>query len=62
MNTEYPETEKFKKLEALLEERGLEFPPTMQFQYWHDPAFKAIFCLILELFEGYAATSTWEFE
>lgn len=48
---EFPEAEKFKKIEALLGSRGLEFTPPMRFNYFNDPMFKALFTLILELFE-----------
>lgn len=42
---------RFEKLKELLEVRGMEFPADMQFSYWNDPAFKAAFGLIVELFE-----------
>lgn len=54
-----PETIMFRKLETLLESRNLEFTPPMRFQYWHDPNFKAVYTLIMELFEKFDATSTW---
>lgn len=43
--------EQFKKVEALLLSRGLEFTPPMRYNYFNDPMFKAIFTLLLELIE-----------
>lgn len=60
MSVEGPETVLFRKLEALLEERGLEFTPPMRFQYWNDSAFRAIFLLILELFDKYDRGQEWD--
>jgi len=57
--TEGHETISFRKLEAILAARNLEFPPTMQYQYWHDPAFRAIFSLIVELLEKTDARNSW---
>ncbi len=44
--------ERFKKVEALLLSRGLEFTPPMRYHYFNDPMFKALFSLIVELFES----------
>lgn len=43
--------EQFKKIEALLLSRGLEFTPPMRYNYFNDPMFKALLTLIVELFE-----------
>jgi hypothetical protein len=49
--TPQPETDRFHKIEALLLSRGLEFTPPMRYKYFNDPMYKAIFLLILDLFE-----------
>ncbi len=43
--------ERFKQVEALLLSRGLEFSPPMRYKYFNDPMYKAIFTLLLELFD-----------
>lgn len=56
-----PETSRFKRLESLFKERGIEFNAEMKFQYWSDPTTKAIYTLILELFdERDAIRSNWD--
>lgn len=47
----------FRRLEKLLESHELEFPATMKYQYWHDPAFHAIFYLLVTLLDKETMTT-----